>query len=241
MKRTIFAASCAVLVSLTFSSCQKESKSVVELAHDLTTELRAVTDTATADAHAPRVAVLNKRFENAKVRVLALNDTALYRAAESDSESVGTDYAAAMKALAREIGRVRASFPVTSSDGEVDSDRLLITIAQTHGATGTPDELKEEGVRYMQDTNNQHETPGDFAEYYGSEKLRDALAYRASVTSVSNMKFDSAADVPAVPALKDEPQEVPTATSGQESDGGATSSGDESESSESEDSGDEEL
>ncbi len=241
MKRTIFAASCAILISLTFSSCQKESKNVVELAHDLTTELRAVTDTATADAHAPRVAVLNKRFENAKVRVFALNDTALYRAAEDDSERIGADYAAAIKALAREIGRVRASFPVTSSDGEVDSDRLLIAIAKNQGATGTPDELKEEGLRYMQDMNNQHETPGDFAEYYGSEKLRDALAYRASVASVSNVKFDSDADVPAVPALKDEPQEVPTATSEQGKDDGEASSDGDAEPSESDDSGEEDL
>ncbi len=236
MKRSILAASCAVLVSLTFSSCQKESKSVVQLAHDLTTELQAVTDTATADAHAPRIAVLNKRFENAKVRVLALNDTALYRSAADDSgDNIGSSYAAAIGALAREIGRVRASFPSASSDGGVDQDRLLIAIARAQGAKGTPDELKEAGLHYMQDTDNPHETPGEFPEYYGSEKLRDALAYRASVTAASNVKFDSDADVPAVPALRDEPQEVPTATAEETESDDSSDSGDTSQTDDSED------
>ena len=143
MKRTIFAASCAVLAALVLGSCQKENKSVVELARELTTELQAITDAASADSHAARVAVLNKRFENARVRVLALNDTALQRSAESDFDSIGTDYAAATKALAREIGRVRASFPTSASDGDVDQDRLLIAIAEAQGAKGTPDELKQ--------------------------------------------------------------------------------------------------
>ncbi len=240
MKRTIFVASCAVLVSLTFNSCQKENKSVVDLARELTTELQAITDSASANAHAPRVAVLNKRFEEAKVRVFALNGTALYRSAGSNSENVGSDYADAIKVLAREIGRVRASFPSTSSDGDVDPDRLLITIAQVQGSNGTPDELKQEGLRYMQDMNTPHETPGDFPEYYGSEKLHDALAYRASVTAASNVKFDSDADVPAVPALSDEPQEVPTATTHQE-DGDDAPSGGDADASETDDTGDDDL
>lgn len=225
MKRTIFAASCAVLATLMLSSCQKENKSVVELARELTTELQAITDLPTANAHAARVAVLNKRFENAKVRVLALNDTALYRSAESDSASMGADYAAATKALSREVGRVRASFPSASSDGDVDKDRLFIAIAEAQGVKGTPDELKEAGSRYMQDANNPHATPGDFPEYYGSEKLRDALAYRAAVTQVNNMKFDSAEDVPAVPAVSQEPQDAPTGTTS-DGDGEGDSSGD---------------
>ena len=227
MKRTIFAASCAVLAALVLGSCQKENKSVVELARELTTELQAITDAASADSHAARVAVLNKRFENARVRVLALNDTALQRSAESDFDSIGTDYAAATKALAREIGRVRASFPTSASDGDVDQDRLLIAIAEAQGAKGTPDELKEAGRRYMQDTDNPHETPGTFPEYYGSEKLREALSYHASVTQVNNMKFEGAEDVPAVPAVSREPQDAPTGTTSTDEEGEGSSSGDE--------------
>ena len=127
MKRHIIAASCVVLAATVLSSCQKEDKSVVDLANELTAELQQVTDPATANAHAARVKVLNQRLQNASVRVLALNDTALLRGAGADEAAPGSDYAKALSELAREVGRVRASYPA-AADEEPDNAKLLIAI-----------------------------------------------------------------------------------------------------------------
>lgn len=219
MKRSLFVASCVLLVSGLLTSCQKEDKSIVELTQELTSELQKITDLASANSLADRVAVLNKRQQDASVRVLALNATALSRGADNDDHE-GASYAAALKDLAREIGRVRASYPATSSGGSVDRDRLLVAIGAANGEED-PAKRKEAGLRYMQDQSSGHETPGNFPEYYGSAKLRDALAYRASVTDVSSFKFDSNGDVPAVPAaseVKEEPAAASSAVAEDEAD-----------------------
>lgn len=207
MKPSLYVASCVLLASAFLSSCQKENKSVVELTRELTAELQQITDLATANAHAARVEALNKRFQDASVRVLALNETALCRSAD-DGEHEGASYADALQALAKEIGRVRSSYPTTSSDGPVDQDRLLLTIGSANGGD-TKAKCREIGLSFVHDTTGAHELPGNFPEYYGSGKLREALAYRANVTTTSNMKFDSAEDVPALPAVSavEEPAE----------------------------------
>lgn len=209
MKRSLYVASCVLLSSVFLSSCQKEDKSVVELAHELTNELQQVTDLASANAHAPRVEVLNKRFQDASVRVLALNKTALCRGAD-DSEHEGESYAAALKALAKEIGRVRASYPVTTYDGEVDKERLLQAIGEANGGD-TVERRREIGLSFVHDETGAHEIPGTFAEYYGSTRLQDALAYQANVATTSNVKFDSSEDVPEIPALVEVPSAAPAA------------------------------
>ena len=203
MKRTLLVASCALLASCLLSSCQKEEKSIIELTRELTAELREINDLPSANARAPRVEVLNKRFQDARVRVLALNSTSLYRGAGNDDAHQGADYAAVLKALAREVGRVRASYPSSTHDGEVDKDRLLVAIADAQGEKGSVEERKAAGQRYLEDESGTHETPGNFAEYYGSAKLREALAYRSSAPATSNLAFDSDAAVPAVPALSE--------------------------------------
>lgn len=199
MKRSLYVASCVLLASAFLSSCQKEDKSVLDLARDLTAELQQITDSATANAHAARVEVLNKRYQDASVRVLALNETALRRSADA-GEHEGASYGEALKALAKEIGRVRASYPSTSYDGGVDSERLLLSIGNANGGD-TAERSKEIGLSFVQDLTGAHEIPGAFAEYYGCAKLREALEYRADVSKTSNLKFDSAADVPALPSV----------------------------------------
>ena len=199
MKRSLLVASCVLLASLSLSSCQKEEKSALDLARDLTTELQQITDLPTANAHAARVEALNKRFQDASVRVLALNKTALCRSAD-DGDHEGASYADALKALAREIGRVRASYPTTSHDGAVDSERLLLAIGAANGAD-TAERRKEIGLSFVHDETGAHEIPGAFPEYYGSAKLQAALAYRANVATTSNMKLDDDSDVPAIPAV----------------------------------------
>lgn len=200
MKHSLYVASCVLLASAFLSSCQKEDKSAYELARELTAELQQITDLQSANAHAARVEVLNKRFQNASVRVLALNTTALCRSADSSDEHVGARYAEALKELAKEIGRVRASYPTTTHDGAVDPERLLIAVGAANGGD-TPERCKEIGLSHVHDETNAHEIPGAFPECYGSIKLHDALAYQANAATASNVKFDSAADVPAIPAV----------------------------------------
>lgn len=244
MKRHLIAASCVALAAAFLSSCQKEDKSVVELANELTAELQQVNDSATANAHAARVKVLNRRFQDASVRVLALNDTALLRGAGSDDSAPGSDYAKALTDLAREMGRVRAGFPSTDGE-EVDPKKLLQSIAVAQGKTGTPDELAEAGESFMKDENTPHDVPGEMPEYFSSESLKDALAYRSNVTEVSNLKFDSEADVPALPELgeddadaKEGSGEFPASSSESsdtDSTSGDTESGDDQETSDEDD------
>lgn len=207
MKRSLLVASCVLLVSGLLSSCQKEDKDIVQLANELTAELQRIKDPTSANARAERVEVLNKRFQDASARVFALNGTALERGADSDADHQGAAYAAALKELAREIGRVRASFPGKDSGGDnVDRERLLIAIGAVAGEK-TAAERKAYGESYLQDESNTHDTPGNFPEYYGSDKLRAALSYRTNLNTFSNMKFDSAADVPAIPSASSDTDE----------------------------------
>ena len=199
MKRSLYVASCVLLASAFLSSCQKEDKSALDLAHELTAELQQITDLPTANAHAARVEALNKRFQNASVRVLALNETALCRSADK-GEHEGASYADALKALAKEIGRVRASYPSTSHDGAVDPERLLQAIGSANGGD-TAERRKEIGLSFVHDDTGAHEIPGTFPEFYGSSKLQSALSYRANVATTSNVKFDSSEDVPAIPSV----------------------------------------
>ncbi len=208
MKRFLLIPSCALLALGALSSCQKEEKSALELTQDLTAELQKVVDYKTAEAAAPRVEVLNKRFQNASVRVLAANDTALVRSA-GESGHEGDAYAEALSRLAREIGRVRASVPVVTSDGEVDRDKLVLAVGAANGAgDDAPASLRrEKGLSYIHEESAGRETPGTFAEFYGSTKLREALEYKANPAEVSSFQFDSDEDVPAIPAATPVPEE----------------------------------
>lgn len=196
MKRSLYVASCALLASLFFTSCQKEDKNVVELTQELTAELQMITDLPSANARAARVSVLNKRFQDASARVLALSATSLRRGAD-DSDHEGESYAKALKDLAREVGRVRAGFPSLSHDGEVDRDKLVLFIGQAKGEKSAA-KCKEIGLGYVHDETGGHEWDNRLNEYFGSDKLREALEYTAKVTTVSSF---SSEDVPPVPEV----------------------------------------
>ena len=203
MKRFLLIPSFAFLALSTLTSCQKEEKSALELTRELTAELQKVTDYRTAEAAAARVEVLNKRMQDASVRPFALNETALTRSAADDSEgSEGSAYAEALGQLAAEIGRVQASTPVATADGDIDRDKLVLAVGAANGSSVSAPaaERKKAGLTYLHDTTGTHETPGNFAEFYGSDKLREALGYKADPAAVGMMKFDSDADVPALPA-----------------------------------------
>lgn len=210
MKRFLLIPSFAFVALSTLTSCQKEEKSALELTRELTAELQKVTDYVSAEAVAPRIEVLNKRMQDASVRPFALNETALTRSAADDAEgSEGAAYAEALAQLATEIGRVQASTPVATADGDIDRDKLVLAVGAANGSevTAPAADRKKVGLKYIQDTTGTHETPGNFAEFYGSEKLREALGYKADPTTVEAMKFDSEEDVPAIPAPVEVPEE----------------------------------
>ncbi len=211
MKRFLLIPSCALLALSVLTSCQKEEKSALELTQELTAELQKVTDYRTAEAAAPRVEALNKRLQDATVRTVALNGTALLR---SDNGDAGAAFADATAKLSREVGRVLSSVPVTTADGEIDRDRLIESTGVAAGVEpgASRSARKAAGEKFlMHDADKSHEQPPVFAECYGSAKLKEALAYKADPASAPIMKFDSASDVPAIPEPAAVPEEEPVA------------------------------
>lgn len=211
MKRFLFIASCAFLTAGLFSSCQKEEKSVLDLAKDLTTELQKVTDLKTADSIAPRVQVLNKRLQDATVRPFAASATSLQRS--SDEDSPGQEGAAlqdALKALAKEVGRVQASLPVATYDGDVDRDKLILAVGAANGAgdSAPASRRKSVGTAHMKGESPKNETPGTFSEFYGSTKLAEALGYTAEPGSIGAFDMEEEpAPVPAAAPIAEEEEE----------------------------------
>ncbi len=211
MKRFLLIPSCALLALSVLTSCQKEEKSALELAQELTTELQKVTDYRTAEASAPRVEALNKRLQDAMVRTVAVGGTALLR---SDQGDAGAAFADATVKLSREVGRVRSSVPVTTADGDVDRDRLIMSTGVAAGVEpgASASARKAAGNKFiMHDADKSHEAPPEFAECYGSEKLKAALDYKADPASAPILKFDSASDVPAIPEPTPVVEEEPVA------------------------------
>lgn len=198
MKRFLLIPSCALLALGMLTSCQKEDKAAKQLAEELTATLQTVTDYKTAEAAAPRVEALNKRFQNANARVFSVGGNAL--------SSSGTAYAESVAELAKEIGRVRASKPVTVSDGEIDDTRLIRTVGVGAGAAAT-DPAREQiakGQAYIyNDSDQNNSNPPAFAECYGSSNLVAALEYTAAPGKFGLVHFDSAEDVPAIPAAQE--------------------------------------
>ena len=218
MKRFLLIPSLAFLAMSTLTSCQKEEKTALELTQELTAELQKITDYRTAEAAAPRVEVLNKRMQDAGVRAFAANDPALTRSMIDAEGSEGAAYSEALAQLAAEIGRIQASAP-TGEDGEIDRTCLILAVGAANGST--PDaaagDRQKAGMAYIKDTTSTHETPGTLPEYYGSDKLREALSYKADPTSVPLTKMDTDEDVPAIPAAVELPEEeVPAATEDEE-------------------------
>lgn len=195
MKRFLLIPSCALLAFGMLTSCQKEEKSALQLAEELTAELQKVTDYKTAEALAPRVEALNKRYQNASVRVFSADANAL---AASESGA----YADAVCRLVREMGRVQASKPVTEAAGEVDDASLVRAVGVGAGvsadAAAKDQFTKGQLYTYNADSESNNNPPA-FPEYYGSDKLASALSYVASTSDNGAFKFASEEDVPAIP------------------------------------------
>lgn len=230
MKRLLLIPSCAILALSTLTSCQKEEKTALELSQELTAELQKVVSYKTAEAAAPRVEALNKRFQNAGARVFAVGGSALSRSA-GEAGHEGDAYAESLAKLAREVGRIRASVPVATADGEVDRDRLVLAVGAANGAgdAASAAERKEKGVAYMHGETETSETPGNFAEYYGSAKLKEALEFTVEPGKATDEvveipepvtveEEEIPADAPAAEeASTDEPAADDTASSDEES------------------------
>ncbi len=196
MKRFLLIPSCALLAFGMLTSCQKEEKTAQQLAEELTAELQKVTDYKTAEAVAPRVEALNKRFQNASVRVFSADANAL-------AASEANAYSDAVCRLVREMGRVQAGKPVAESDGEVDDASLVRAVGVGSGAPAdapAKDQFtKGQLYTYNADSESNNNPPA-LPEYYGSDKLASALSYVASTSDNGAFKFASEEDVPAIPA-----------------------------------------
>lgn len=205
MKDFLFVPACAILAVSVLASCQREDKSVTTLAKELTAELQTVTDYKTAEAAAPRVKVLYKRLEDAMARTCTLNTNALRRSVGAEGREAD-ELVQALEGLARELGRVQASIPVTSYDGEVDRDLLVLAVGASVPGGGQLDPAatrKEAGLNYLHEERvKDNAEPPPFAECYGSEALQEALAYTVKPSEVSVFRFDSSADLEAVPDKK---------------------------------------
>ena len=195
MKRFLLIPSCALLALGVLTSCQKEEKTAVELAEELTAELQKVTNYKSAEAAAPRVEAINKRFQNASVRVFSMGGNALV-----NSEAAA--YSDAVCRLARQVGRIRASKPVASYDGEVVDVLLVRTVGansvSSHDAAAQ--EQVDAGARFIFNDNDQNaNNPPSFAECYGSTRLKAALDYVASIEEFPMTRFDKDEDRPEIP------------------------------------------
>ena len=207
MKHFLFIPSCALMALGMLTSCQKEEKSAQQLAEELTAELQKVVDYKTAEAYAPRVEALNKRFQNASVRVFSADSNAL-------ASSSANGYADAVCRLVREMGRVQASKPVTSHDGEVEDISLVRAVGVGSGVAqdATARDQFAKGQLYTyESTTETNNNPPAFAEYYGSSKMAAALAYVATSADNGAFKFASDEDVPAVPTVEEVEPDVATA------------------------------
>lgn len=196
MKKLLLLPGCALLALGVLTSCQKEDKTAQQLAEELTAELTKVTDYKTAEAAAPRVEVLNKRFQNASVRTFSVGSNAL-----TDSSVNG--YAEACGNLAKEIGRVQASKPVTEADGDVDETLLIQAVGVGAGAeaSASAKERTSKGKAYLQNENNKdNNNMPEIPACYGSKALANALKYTADVADFPATRMDSDEDVPAIPA-----------------------------------------
>ena len=132
MKRFFSIASALCAAATLLTSCQKEEDSTMKLAQELTAELQSVTSKSQADASAERVKVLYERFINSLNRPLTGDGSALYKSCgDKETDPRSEEFAKALQALAKEIGRVRASKPVPEFDQPVD-DQILYAAVEKH-------------------------------------------------------------------------------------------------------------
>lgn len=219
MKRLLLFPICSLLALVTLSSCQKEDDTALELTQALTSELKTVTDHQSAEKAAPRIKKINDRCRRARITLLAFNPTALARTYGSNEE-----YVQASIELAKEIGRVRASKPMTAdSPDAVDEEELLVAMGQgENGDFGKSREaLLAAGKKYLEnDSDDAHDNPPPYiGECYRSSALEEALSFNPDAGSqlpppVADPEGDApaAAEAPAAadeaPAAAEEPADT---------------------------------
>ncbi len=198
MKRFLLPPVCALLALVSLTSCQKEDMNATDLARDLTAELQKVVNYKTAQEAAARVKVINQRYQDASVRLFALNESSLLKAAASPDQHVD-----AVLLLSKEIGRIRGSKPVTDYAADVDGNEILMAIGQNRASephTLADADSLAAGEAYMKnDDNKTHETPGEIIAYYGSADLQEAIEYIAPATKFPLTHNDEAEPTP-IPA-----------------------------------------
>lgn len=198
MKQIFLIPTSALVAVCALSSCQKEEMSCTEIVNELTAVLQKVTDYDSAEAAAPRVEALMKRWQRSARRSFALNGTALLRSVSATPGSPEKEYVEALEALSDQVARVMASYPVVAYDGEIDEERLKRAVG-VNGAVKRADAAAEvkKGDAYIakyspKNTNfdgDANNTVCAFEPCYGSVNLKNALDLRETpVTGM--MEFD---------------------------------------------------
>ena len=211
MKQIFLIPTSALVAVCALSSCQKEEMSCTEIVNELTAVLQKVTAYDSAEAAAPRVEALMKRWQRSARRSFALNSTALLRSVSATPGSPEKEYVEALEALSDQVARVMASYPVVAYDGEIDEERLKRAVG-VKGAVKRADAAAEvkKGEAYIakyspKNTNfdgDANNTVCSFEPCYGSVNLKNALDL--SETPVTGMmEFDGDEAVIATPEYEE--------------------------------------
>lgn len=215
------------------TSCQKEETSCLKLVEQLTETLEGVVDYDTAEAAAPRVEALMKRWQKAAGRPVALGSSSLVNSAGAAGD--GAEYTKALIALADQIARVQASYPgagrdtearlLEGDDREIDRNKLMQLVGanikegedtgKLQRSTTTADIAA--GTKHVQVNKENSDFEGDpssklpdgIKSCYGSEALAAALKIREQPDKTM-FRFDGDGDVIATPEVAEVKTAAPT-------------------------------
>lgn len=206
MKQFLLIPTSALVAAIVMTSCQKEELSCTQLVNELTEVLQKVTDYDSAVAAAPRVEALMLRWQKAATRPIDFDGTSLH----ASSLDEGKAYLEALEKLVEQVARVKASYPSTSYDGDIDTERLTRAVG-SGGVMKRPEaaaELKKGEAYIAKYQTNNTSFSGDannsvnvFMECYGCAELKAALEIKAEPNPAVSGVFamDGEADKVATP------------------------------------------
>ena len=226
MKHFLLIPTCALVAAATMTSCQKEETSCLELVNQLTETLEGVVDYDTAEAAAPRVEALMKRWQKAAGRPVALGSSSLADSAGAAGD--GAEYTKALVALADQIARVQASYPgagrdtearlLEGDDREIDRNKLLQLVGANIKDGEDAGKLQRSstaadivaGTKHVQLNKENSDFEGDpssklpdgIKSCYGSEALATALKIREQPDKAM-FKIDGDGDVISTPEVEE--------------------------------------
>ncbi len=239
MKHFLLIPTCALVAVATMTSCQKEETSCLKLVEQLTETLEGVVDYDTAEAAAPRVEALMKRWQKAAGRPVALGSSSLVKSAGAAGD--GADYTKALIALADQIARIQASYPgagrdtevrlLEGDDREIDRNKLMQLVGANIKEGEDAGKLQRStaaadiaaGTKHVQVNKENSDFEGDpssklpdgIKSCYGSDALAAALKIREQPDKTM-FRFDGDGDVIATPEVAEVKPVAPAEGEGEE-------------------------